>query len=160
MASTEAPHDNLRNGLHADTPSPPGCCHFAATSESIVYQVGFWLASGKTGAMRTRRDRERKDRRHEMVASYSHAVSDLLIRNPPDPVEKKEQQSTWLRRAASGAVLRDAIASKGDENPIRCVLRSTKRANRLRSTIRPLFEDVSWQTLHQIPDRIRRGGAT
>jgi hypothetical protein len=82
-----------------------------------------------------------------MVASYSHSVLHLLIRNPPDPVEKIDCLQRSTRGAASGAVLRAAIASNFGECPIRGVLRSTKRVNGLRSTIPRLFENISWQTL-------------
>jgi hypothetical protein len=123
----------------------------AATSRSIVYQAGFWLASGKTDAPRTRRDRGRKEEPRETVAGYSQAVCRPAAANPTDPVEKTSAVFDAARGAASGAVLRVAIASKGSENPNGGVLRSAKREIGPRSTLRHLFSHVSWQTLHGGP---------
>jgi ribonuclease P protein component len=109
--------------------------HKAATSRSIVYQARLGLASGKTSLRRTRRDRERKDFGHQPLASYSRARSHAAIENSPDLVEKIGSLERESRGAAFHAVLRIAIASKGGENPIRCVLDDRMPAIALRSTI-------------------------
>jgi hypothetical protein len=59
-----------------------------ATSDSIVYQACFRLASGKTARMRTAEDREGKEFGCSTLSSCSQRRRDLAIRNLPDPVEK------------------------------------------------------------------------